>query len=234
MVTIQYIRTSIIDCCEQIFQVGNCWKWRNCKTIITWNGIISLFHQFAVNNPSYNLARYRSAVQSSSYIWNNAPCPASLAVDGDTQTGMGHVAHNGDGSANGWWMVDLGGKYRIIYVKMLGRSDCCCECQFVESGDDLEMAQHWTSTGNSATFSIVAVFIEEVAWQPEVDHVTGWRLSRNCSPTQNTVTRQFRNFLYFNFWNFHVNITSKWFPDVESVFFIASLWGAVAQQLQWS
>ena len=88
--------------------------------------IVHLFHRFEDTDPTTNLALNRSASQSSTFVWHGS-CGASLAVDGDTQATMGHIAHNGDSTDKSWWMVDLGGQYRIIYVKMLGRSDCCRE-----------------------------------------------------------------------------------------------------------
>lgn len=71
--------------------------------------------------PTPNLALGKAATQSST--WFNLA--ASLAVDGNTNTG-GNFSHT-NYDAQAWWQVDLGGRYTIDQVRVWNRTDCCGE-----------------------------------------------------------------------------------------------------------
>ncbi|XP_033101159.1 fucolectin-5-like [Anneissia japonica] len=57
--------------------------------------------------------------------WDGCP---GRAVDGNTDTNYGKksCSHTQKG-VNNWWMVDLGRSYRIAYVRIYNREDCCKE-----------------------------------------------------------------------------------------------------------
>ena len=74
-----------------------------------------------------------SATQSSTYFWDaSTPCPASIAIDGNTaeQTGVGLIcdglAHTND-ETDPWIMVDLRSSYEISHVVIWNRLSCCSE-----------------------------------------------------------------------------------------------------------
>ena len=68
-----------------------------------------------------NVALNKAAEQSSTYRERHA----SRAVDGDLSTGGGDCAGLEANDDDAWWEVDLQSNYRIKFVKIYKRHDCC-------------------------------------------------------------------------------------------------------------
>ncbi|MCE7990242.1 MAG: DUF1929 domain-containing protein [Caldilinea sp. CFX5] len=75
-----------------------------------------------VVQPVSNLARGKSATQSSTYGGANA----SRAVDGNTNGtfSAGSVTHT-NYNTNAWWQVNLGATYQLDSIQLWNRTDCC-------------------------------------------------------------------------------------------------------------
>ncbi|MFO0586933.1 MAG: FG-GAP-like repeat-containing protein [Polyangiaceae bacterium] len=106
-----------------------------------------------------NLAQGKSATQSSDY---NAATIASVAVDGNTNGGLGNgsVTHTG-GEASPWWRVDLGVTSSVGTIEIYNRTDCCFDrlsnFKLSVSNDGAEW-QSWDYPGTPASASTVLSF----------------------------------------------------------------------------
>ncbi|KAL7517629.1 hypothetical protein ACHAWX_002539 [Stephanocyclus meneghinianus] len=71
------------------------------------------------------------ASQSTTYLWGETLCPASIAIDGITNSSVNlpceGLAHTDEGEYNPWWMVDLSGLYDVSGVVIWNRMNCCSD-----------------------------------------------------------------------------------------------------------
>ena len=83
---------------------------------------------FSVNTMPKKLvnAALRKRTYESSTMSDTIHFQAAFAVDGSRKNGRTDksCSHTKQ-ETNPWWMVDLGGTYRVSYLKVTNRGDCC-------------------------------------------------------------------------------------------------------------
>ena len=83
----------------------------------------------AVNN-LVNVALRKRTYESSSFS-DTVHFRRAFAVDGNRKSlrSQKSCTHTNK-ERNPWWMVDLGGSYRISYLKVTNRGDCCGKLRY--------------------------------------------------------------------------------------------------------